>query len=201
MYRHYHYTYLEDEPRSEEDVEHGEPEEGREGREESAAKVKIVAAWSIQGREGEAGEHNTGPKKSLHDLWGNNGMLSGETVTSLSIYILCGVDNHGQVKQRAKVAASEESKGAKKGDTLQLVLAIIGSHHEPQEGAKRTQSRQQPSPYQCTVHVGIPASCRSNGGQSEGGVHILKVLPHWWLPVSYVELIFSLQIITGITKV
>lgn len=61
-------THLVDQPRAKEDVEEGEPEEGGECREESAAQVQVLAARGKQGRQGEAAKHYAGAEECLHHL-------------------------------------------------------------------------------------------------------------------------------------
>jgi len=146
---------LEEQPGAPEEVEDGEPEEAGEAGEQRAAQVEPVASRREQGRQGEAGEHNAGAQQRLD----HNSRINHD----------------GHVQERSEVAASQEGKASEQRKTLVLILAVIRSCHQTNEGCNSSNSCEKSRSDERTEHVRIRAGRGGNACQHEGAINILQM--------------------------
>jgi len=153
---------LEEHGGPEEDVEESQPEESGESRQESSAKIQILAIRSRQSCSSEAGEHDAGD----HEGGGDD----------------AGVHHHGQLQHGSHAQASQEPESQEHGESLTSVLTIVRSQEQSKCEAS---SQEREDDASALENVGEDMNIGSqSGGQhchGERGVDILQVRSHMGL--------------------
>ena len=127
-----HSVHLEKQLGSEEDVEKAEEEEGGESREESAAKIEVLAIRGEEGSAGEASEYRGGE----HEGGGHKGGVHH--------------DCHGE--EGAKAESSEEGEGHEHGEAGAAVLPVVRGHEQAKSNPSAKEGEDQASTLINTLH-------------------------------------------------
>ena len=127
-----HSVHLEKQLGSEEDVEKAKDEEGGESREESAAKIEVLAIRGKEGSAGEASEYRRGE----HEGGGHKRGVHH--------------DCHGE--EGAKAESGEEGEGHEHGEAGAAVLPVVRGHEQAKGNPSAKEGEDQASALINTLH-------------------------------------------------